>query len=112
MSDVFRVSRVIVGNDGSDAARRRLMHARRLGVEAMTKLVLAVTSDLRSAGSGAAPAGDAAVRRLPDEARELLGCWHEDGGGLVLLPGKTISAAGLPRPSSRSDREGRECSRG
>ncbi|MEO6857613.1 MAG: universal stress protein [Solirubrobacteraceae bacterium] len=65
---------IVVGYDGSDAARRGLARARHLGVEASTILVVAVAADVRSGGLGlelSAQPFDA--ERILDDAREWLG---------------------------------------
>lgn len=65
---------IVVGYDGSDAARRGVRRARWLGVEVSTIFVVAVTPDVRSAGLAARLAGDEFDgQRLLAEARELFG---------------------------------------
>lgn len=62
---------VVVGYDGSDAARRCLERVRKLG-EARRIVLVAVASELRSAGLSSQLVGDLDPRALLDEARELL----------------------------------------
>jgi nucleotide-binding universal stress UspA family protein len=70
--------RIVVGYDGSDAARRGLTRVRRLAARQLAVLVVAVEIDVRSAGLGSELTGQlVATRRLLDEARDLLDA--EDG---------------------------------
>lgn len=65
---------IVVGYDGSDAARRALARVRGLGERASKVIVVAVATDLHSAGLGS-PLADGPIdtRRLLDEALDLLG---------------------------------------
>lgn len=63
---------VVAGYDGSDAARRCLARVRRLGPAASKIVVVAVASELRSAGLSSQLVGDLDPQPLLDEARELL----------------------------------------
>lgn len=65
---------IVVGYDGSDAAQRALARVRGLGERVSRVLVVAVATDLHSAGLGSSLAdGPIDTRRLLDEALELLG---------------------------------------
>lgn len=65
---------IVVGYDGSDAARRALARVRVLGERASKVIVVAVATDLRSEGLGSPLAGGPVdTRRLLDEALDLLG---------------------------------------
>jgi nucleotide-binding universal stress UspA family protein len=65
---------IVVGYDGSGAARRGLTRVRDLGERAARVLVVAVTSDLRSPGLGSQLAGGTFdAQRLIEEAFDLLG---------------------------------------
>ena len=65
---------IVVGYDGSDAARRGLTRVRDFGERAAHVLVVAVASDLRSAGLGSQLAGGAFdAQQLTEEASHLLG---------------------------------------
>lgn len=73
MSDSRAELTIIVGYDGSDAARRGLERVRALGERAGAVLLVAVAPDVRSAGLGSGLAGEAFdPQRLLGEARELL----------------------------------------
>jgi nucleotide-binding universal stress UspA family protein len=64
---------IVVGYDGSDAARRSLARVRDLGERADRVLVVAVTPDLSSAGFSPDMAGGAFDRqRLAEEVSALL----------------------------------------
>lgn len=66
-------STIVVGYDGSDAARRALTRARGLGERASKVLVVAVAPDLRSVGLAPQSADGAFdTQRLLDEALGLL----------------------------------------
>jgi nucleotide-binding universal stress UspA family protein len=64
---------VVVGYDGSDAARRALERVRALGPRGSRIVVVAVASELRSAGLSSQLADDLQQQPLLDEARALLG---------------------------------------
>lgn len=65
---------IVVGYDGSDAARRGLARVRQLAARQLTVLVVAVEPDVRSAGLGSELTGHTiATGRLLEEARDLLG---------------------------------------
>jgi nucleotide-binding universal stress UspA family protein len=64
---------VVVGYDGSDAARRGLERVRDFGPRAATIVIVAVASELRSAGLSSQLVGHLEPQPLLDEARELLG---------------------------------------
>jgi nucleotide-binding universal stress UspA family protein len=64
---------VVVGYDGSDAARRALEQVRALGPRGSRIVVVAVASELRSAGLSSQLADDLQQQPLLDEARALLG---------------------------------------
>jgi nucleotide-binding universal stress UspA family protein len=65
---------IVIGYDGSDAARRGLARVHDLGGSAARVLVLAVASDLRSPGLASQLAGGAFDgERLTEEAFDLLG---------------------------------------
>ena len=69
--DTFRI---VVGYDGSDAARRPLSRVRHLAARQLEVLVLAVEPEVRSAGLGSELTDQAfATGRLLEEARVLLG---------------------------------------
>jgi nucleotide-binding universal stress UspA family protein len=73
MSEANHALTIVVGYDGSDAARRGLARVRGLGESASKVLVVAVAPDVRSAGLGAQLVGGMAdTRRLLDEALDLL----------------------------------------
>jgi nucleotide-binding universal stress UspA family protein len=64
---------IVLGYDGSDAARRALARVRGLDERASTVLVVAVAPDLRSVGIGSELAGGTFdAQRLLDEAFALL----------------------------------------
>ena len=65
---------IVVGYDGSDAARRALVRVRDLEPRAARVLLVAVAPDLRSAGLQSQLAGDTFdAARLTEEAFDLLG---------------------------------------
>jgi nucleotide-binding universal stress UspA family protein len=74
MSDVRDAAVIVVGYDGSDAARRGLARVERLAVDRTTVVVVSVRTDLRSSGLGE-PLVDQSedTPALLDEAHELLG---------------------------------------
>lgn len=66
--------RIVVGFDGSDAARRCLTRARGLHADAATIVVVAVVPDLRSPGLASELSGEPLdTESILAEARELLG---------------------------------------
>jgi nucleotide-binding universal stress UspA family protein len=74
MSDVRDAAVIVVGYDGSDAARRGLARVERLAVDRTTVVVVSVRTDLRSSGLGEPLGGQADdPHALLDEAHELLG---------------------------------------
>jgi nucleotide-binding universal stress UspA family protein len=65
---------VVVGYDGSDAARRGLVRLRDLGLVGTTVVVVAVAHELRSEGlSSPLAGGNLDQEAVLDEARALLG---------------------------------------
>jgi nucleotide-binding universal stress UspA family protein len=74
VSELDEALTIVVGYDGSDAARRALARVRGLGERASKVIVVAVATDLHSAGLGS-PLADGPIdtRRLLDEALDLLG---------------------------------------
>lgn len=82
--------RIVVGYDGSDAARRGLASLRRLAARRLVVTVVAVEPDIRSAGLGSElTAHPIATGRLLEEARELLA----DGDSIGI---ETRAAVGDP----------------
>lgn len=72
-SDVERALTIVIGYDGSDAARRGLARVRSLGGRASKVLVVAVALDLRSTGLDSPLAGGTVdTQRLLHEAFDLL----------------------------------------
>jgi nucleotide-binding universal stress UspA family protein len=66
--------RIVVGYDGSDAARRGLAGVRQLAAGRLAVLVVAVEPEVRSAGLGSELTGQTIdTGRLLKEARQLLG---------------------------------------
>jgi nucleotide-binding universal stress UspA family protein len=66
--------RIVLGYDGSDAARRGLERIRQLTARQLAVLVVAVEPDVRSIGLGAELTGQTiATGALLEEARALLG---------------------------------------
>jgi nucleotide-binding universal stress UspA family protein len=65
--------RIVIGYDGSEAARRGLARIRELTARQLAVLVVAVEPDIRSPGLGAELTGQAvAAEPLIEEARTLL----------------------------------------
>ncbi len=82
--------RVVIGYDGSDAARRGLARVRRLAARQLAVLVIAVEPDVRSAGlESELTSQPVATRHLLAEARELL-----DGEQRIAI--ETQAAVGDP----------------
>jgi nucleotide-binding universal stress UspA family protein len=80
---------VVVGYDGSDAARRGLARVRQLTARRLTVVVVAAQPDVRSPGLGAELSGVTVdAERLLREAREFL-----DADGVAI---ETRSAVGDP----------------
>ena len=72
MSDTDQGFTVVVGYDGSDAARRGLERVRKLGPPTVRIVLVAVVSELRSAGLSSQLVDELEPRPLLEEARELL----------------------------------------
>lgn len=73
MTHTRRNLKLVVGYDGSDAARRALARVREL-VDFQVLVIVAVAPDIRSAGLGAALGGPQIdTERLVAEARDQLG---------------------------------------
>jgi nucleotide-binding universal stress UspA family protein len=90
MSEVRDATTIVLGYDGSDAARRGLARVGRLALDSVTVVVVSVAPDVRSPALGEPLVGHAGdTRRLLDEARELLGA----RAGLVV---ETREATGDP----------------
>ncbi len=69
-----REATIVVGYDGSDAARRGLARVREMGGRGTRVLVVLVEADLRSAGfSSQIAGGEFDAQRLGEEASGLLG---------------------------------------
>jgi nucleotide-binding universal stress UspA family protein len=74
MSEVHASVAIVVGYDGSDAARRGLERVGQLGFDSARVTVLSVSPDLRSPALGERLVADSPDKReLLDEARGLLG---------------------------------------
>lgn len=85
MTEAERPTTVVVGYDGSDAARRALDRVRRLSTAGITVILIAVRRDVRSAGLGERLAGrDTDPVALLREASELL-----DGGSGATIDART-----------------------
>jgi nucleotide-binding universal stress UspA family protein len=73
MGDALDTFRIVVGCDGSDAARRGLVRARQLAARQLLVVVVAVEPEVRSAGLGSELTGQTvATGPLLEEARALL----------------------------------------
>ncbi|MGH2886131.1 MAG: universal stress protein [Solirubrobacteraceae bacterium] len=69
--------KLVLGYDGSDAARRALARVRELAINYQVLVIVAVAPDIRSAGLGAALGGPQLdTERLLAEARDMLGSCH------------------------------------
>lgn len=74
MTHTRRNLKLVVGYDGSDAARRALARVRELAIDYQVLVIVAVAPDIRSAGLGAALAAPQIdTERLVAEARDQLG---------------------------------------
>lgn len=74
MSEVRDAVAIVVGYDGSAAARCGLARVGRLALDSMTVVVVSVAPDVRSSALGEPHVGHAGgTGELLDEARELLG---------------------------------------
>jgi nucleotide-binding universal stress UspA family protein len=90
MREPPNILRIVIGYDGSDAARRGLERVRRLAARQLAVLVVAIDPDVRSSGLGSElTAHPIATGRLLEEAREVLG--GEDGVAI-----ETRAAVGDP----------------